>query len=87
MIASDGNFLAKVPGVQRVREWFDGLAPRERTLLLLLVGTILGVAFLGGAAFLYERIDTLESAPTLGSTPTGLGQPARALHRPMARRP
>ncbi|HMU39587.1 MAG TPA: type II secretion system protein GspM [Pseudomonadota bacterium] len=60
MIASDGNFLAKVPGVQRVREWFDGLAPRERTLLLLLVGTILGVALLGGAAFLYERIDTLE---------------------------
>lgn len=50
----------RFPALQRVREYFDGLSSRERTLLSTL-GVIIGlVVVLGGAYTIYDRIDTLE---------------------------
>ena len=60
MSASEPSILARVPGVSRLRELFEGLAPRERSLVMLLIGVVFGVGVLGGAYLLYDRIDTLE---------------------------
>ena len=60
MSASEPSILARVPGVSRLRERFEGLAPRERSLVMLLIGVVFGVGVLGGAYLLYDRIDTLE---------------------------
>ena len=50
----------RFPALQRVREYFDGLSPRERTLLLTL-GVVIGLLIvLAGAYAIYDRIDTLE---------------------------
>ncbi|HMY57721.1 MAG TPA: hypothetical protein PKL17_06000 [Pseudomonadota bacterium] len=60
MSSSEPTIIGKVPGFARVREFLDGLAPRERALLMTLVITVLGLGMLGGAVYLYDRIDTLE---------------------------
>jgi type II secretory pathway component PulM len=50
----------RFPALQRVREYFDGLSARERTLLTTL-GVVCGLLLvLGGAYTIYDRIDTLE---------------------------
>jgi hypothetical protein len=60
MSASEPSLLARVPGMSRLRELLDGLAPRERTLLGALLITVLGLLVLGGGVLLYDQIDTLE---------------------------
>lgn len=50
----------RFPALQRVREYLDGLSPRERALLTTL-GVIVGLLLvLAGAYTIYDRIDTLE---------------------------
>lgn len=44
----------------RIREYFEGLSSRERTLLLALGGVLLVSGLLLGAFVLYDRIDELE---------------------------
>lgn len=60
MSASEPSMLAKVPGLGRVREILDGMSPRERMLLAVLVSVVIGVLLVGSAGLLYDRIDTLE---------------------------
>jgi hypothetical protein len=60
MSASEPSLLARVPGLSRVRELLDGLAPRERTLLVIALCSVLGLGALGAGVLLYDRIDTLE---------------------------
>lgn len=50
----------RFPAVQRVREYFEGLSQRERTLLSTLGAVIVLLAVLGGTYWIYDRIDTLE---------------------------
>ena len=52
MSSSEPTIIGKVPGFARVREFLDGLAPRERALLMTLVITVLGLGMLGGAVYL-----------------------------------
>lgn len=50
----------RFPALQRVREYLDGLSPRERTLLTSL-GVVVGLLLVVGCAYtIYDRIDTLE---------------------------
>ncbi len=60
MSSSEPSIVSKIPGVARLRELLDGMAPRERTLLLTLVIVVASLGMLGGAVYLYDRIDTLE---------------------------
>ena len=50
----------RFPALQRVREYFDGLSSRERTLLTTLGVTVALLLVLGFAYAIYDRIDTLE---------------------------
>lgn len=50
----------RFPAVTRVREYFEGLSARERTLLVTLGAAITLLAVLTGTYFIYDRIDTLE---------------------------
>ena len=50
----------RFPGLARVREYFEGLSARERTLLVTLGAAITLLAVLTGTYFIYDRIDTLE---------------------------
>lgn len=50
----------RFPALTRVREYFEGLSARERTLLLTLGVTIALLGVLTGTYFIYDRIDTLE---------------------------
>jgi type II secretory pathway component PulM len=50
----------RFPALQRVREYFEGLSARERTLLLALLVVFVSLGVLGGAYVIYDRIDTLE---------------------------
>ncbi|HRI53917.1 MAG TPA: hypothetical protein PLW65_27445 [Pseudomonadota bacterium] len=50
----------RFPALTRVREYFEGLSARERTLLLTLGVTITLLGVLTGTYFIYDRIDTLE---------------------------
>lgn len=56
----DANVAAKIPGLQRLRDFLDTLPPRERTLFFSVLFAVFGVGCLGIAATLYDRIDTLE---------------------------
>ena len=60
MSASEPSLLTKVPGMARAREIFDGMSPRERSLLAVLVAVVITVLVLGGAGLVYDRIATLE---------------------------
>lgn len=50
----------RFPALTRVREYFEGLSARERTLLLTLGVAITLLGVLTGTYFIYDRIDTLE---------------------------
>lgn len=52
--------LTKFPPLARLRDAFEGLSARERSLLALLGAVIVLLLFLVGAYTLYDRIDTLE---------------------------
>ena len=50
----------RFPALTRVREYFEGLSARERTLLATLGITITLLGVLTGTYFIYDRIDSLE---------------------------
>lgn len=52
--------LTKFPPLARLRDAFEGLSARERSLLAVLGAVIVLLLFLVGAYTLYDRIDTLE---------------------------
>lgn len=52
--------LTKFPPLQRLRDAFDGLSARERSLLALLGAVVVMLLLLFGAYTLYDRIDSLE---------------------------
>jgi type II secretory pathway component PulM len=52
--------LTKFPPLARLRDAFEGLSARERSLLLLLGAVVVLLLFLIGGYTLYDRIDTLE---------------------------
>lgn len=54
------TLFEKIPALQRLRDLFDGLSPRERTLLGLLGGSFGVLLLLFTAYSIYDRIDTLD---------------------------
>jgi type II secretory pathway component PulM len=54
------EILTKFPPLARLRDAFEGLSARERSLLALLGAVVVLLLFLFGAYTLYDRIDTLE---------------------------
>ena len=54
------EILTKFPPLARLRDSFEGLSARERSLLALLGAVVVLLLFLFGAYTLYDRIDTLE---------------------------
>lgn len=54
------EILTKFPPLARLRDAFEGLSARERSLLALLGAVVVLLLFLFGAYTLYDRIDSLE---------------------------
>lgn len=70
----------------RLREWLQGLAPRERALVLLAAGTtLLLVVWLGLIAPLRESLATLERHIALARRDVGLTASLAERHRTLSR--